>query len=110
MISVGANIFFDPTHSELAVADAILAVTVASPPLPAEKLNLLAVRTVDPPSRLSLSASDVGQAAAGSASKEGVWRPKKGGVSRGVLRAMFEMCTERGGVGQEVLDGLERFT
>ncbi|CAD6566742.1 MAG: Exosome complex component RRP42 [Alectoria sarmentosa] len=115
VISVGENVFFDASRPELAVADAVLAVTVTSAP-PASSttgLNLLAVRTIDPPSRLSAPAAEMpGQAGAGidpEGEKEGVWRPRKGGVKRGVLRRMVQMCVEGGGVGEEVLGGLGQF-
>lgn len=113
MISVGENIFFDPSHAELAVADTVLAVTVASsssPSASASELNLpnlLAVRTIDPPSGLSSLAAETEQNGPG---EEGVWTPKKGGMSRIILRKMVGMCIERGGVGIEVLEGLEGFT
>ena len=41
--------------------------------------------------------------------EEGVWKPRKGGVKRGVLGRMVRMCVERGGVGEEVLAGLGGF-
>ncbi len=114
MISVGDNIFFDPTHAELAVADAVLAVTVAASSSSSSSLNLLAVRTIDPPSRLSSPAAEAGMAgsgvASGGAGEEGLWRPKKGGMNRGVLARMVGMCVQGGGVGEEVLRGLEGFT
>ena len=110
VISVGSNIFFDPSHAELAVADAIVAVTIASPSAASseEDLSLLAIRTIDPPSRLSSSAADA--ETGGGEKEEGVWKAKKGGVRRDVLGRMVGMGTERGGVGAEVLDGLEGFT
>ena len=109
VISVGTNIFFDPSHAELAVADAVVAVTIASPSTSEpDSLNLLAIRTIDPPSRLSASAADA--ETGGVKEEEGVWKAKKGGVRRDVLGRMVGMCTERGGVGAEVLDGLEGFT
>ena len=110
VISVGTNIFFDPSHAELAVADAVVAVTVASSENGAEELRLLAVRTIDPPSRLSSSAADAETGGAGVGGEEGVWRAKKGGVSRDVLGKMVRMGTAPGGVGVEVLGGLEGFT
>lgn len=76
-------------------------------------LDLLAVRTIDPPSRLSASAAEMGQAGAGidaDGEKEGVWKPRKGGVKRGVLRRMVQMCVQGGGVGEEVLGGLGEFS
>lgn len=103
------NIFFDASRDELAVADAVLAFTVGASSSPSTGLNLLAVRTIDPPSRLSASAAEVGQAGAGidvEGEKEGVWKPRKGGMKRGVLGRMVRMCVERGGVGEEVLGGL----
>ncbi|KAL2046865.1 hypothetical protein N7G274_000883 [Stereocaulon virgatum] len=108
VISVGDNIFFDPSHAELAVADAVIAVTIASSTSENRndgELSLLAIRTIDPPSRLSSLAAEVGQAG-----EDGAWKPKKGGMSRSVLRKMVGMCVEKGGVGQEVLGGLEGFT
>lgn len=67
VMSVGGNIVFDPTREELAVADAALAVSFGEDPYAAtsdglgptsgqkrkRNLRLLAVRTVDPPSRLT---------------------------------------------------------
>lgn len=38
--------------------------------------------------------------------EEGVWKARKGGVRREVLRRMVQMCVEGGGVGEEVLRGL----
>jgi len=109
VISVGQNIFFDPAQSELAVADAVLAVTVSASLSKGEEggLDLLAVRTIDPPSRMSAAASEVGKVGEGG---EGAWKAQKGGMSRAVLRRMVGMCVEKGGVGEEVLGGLEGFT
>ncbi len=74
------------------------------------------MRTIDPPSRLSASAAEVGQAGAGTdddgeggKKEEGVWKPRKGGVERRVLGRMVRMCVEGGGVGEEVLGGLGEF-
>jgi len=70
-------------------------------------LDLLAVRTIDPPSRMSAAAGEVGM---GDGGGEGGWRAMKGGMGRAVLGRMVRMCVERGGVGEEVLGGLEGFT
>lgn len=109
VISVGQNIFFDPTHSELAVADAVLAVTVGTFSDPSEKggLDLLALRTIDPPSRTSAIAGDVETA---DQAEEGVWSVRKGGLGRAVLTRIVGLCVEKGGVGEEVLNGLDGFT
>lgn len=109
------NIFFDPSREELAVADAVLAVTVGasfSPSSTTPHLNLLAVRTIDPPSRLSASAAEVGQQVGSvgiGGGDEGVWKPQRGGMKRGTLARMVRMCVEGGGVGEEVLGGLGEF-
>ena len=86
----------------------MLAVTVGADPSSEDAgLQLLAVRTIDPPSRLSSSGNELGQVAE---SAEGGWKARKGGMSRGVLKRMVGMCVEKGGVGEEVLKGLEGFS
>lgn len=87
----------------------MLAVTVGACSVKSEDsgLDLLAVRTIDPPSRMSAAASEVGK---GNGGGEGAWRATKGGMSRAVLGKMVRMCVDRGGVGDEVLRGLEGFT
>ena len=37
----------------------------------------------------------------------GVWRPRRGGVKRSVISRMVKMVLEKGGVGEEVMEGLE---
>ena len=109
VISVGDNILFDPSREELSVADAVVAVTLTSSSQSGPKL--LAIRTIDPPSRLSSSSS----AALGDElgfgeddkEKEGTWKPRRGGMKRSVLKKMVGMCVKPGGVGEEVLSGLE---
>ena len=39
--------------------------------------------------------------------EEGVWRPPLGGMKRDVIGRVIEMVTREGGVGEEVLAGLE---
>lgn len=52
VMTVGENIIFDPSKEELAAAEAVLAVSVASSS-EQEGMKLLAIRTIDPPSRLT---------------------------------------------------------
>ena len=131
-MAVGSNIIFDPTREELAVADAVLAVSLTSLPLVSEilvvedkqisRLQLLSIRTIDPPSHLTTAGvpDSVNTATGGMAAtaqvvpgadlgpeKEGVWRPPQGGVKRGLIGKIVQMCLETGGVGEEVLMGLE---
>lgn len=113
VISVGDNIFFDPAREELAVADAVCAVTVGTVDSSQSKgatkggnpeLRLLSLRTIDPPARLAAAASttDAGD-------DQGVWRPARGGMKRATIGKMVKMVLEAGGVGEEVMKGLRGF-
>ncbi|MCJ1401276.1 hypothetical protein MMC11_004488 [Xylographa trunciseda] len=133
VMAVGSNIVFDPTREELAVADAVLAISFTILPSASEKsvtddnniskLRLLSIRTIDPPSRLTSAGipDSANTATGGTASstqaisgadagseKEGVWHPPQGGMKRGLIGKMVQMCLERGGVGEEVLAGLDK--
>ena len=135
VMAVGDNIIFDPAKEELAVADAALAVSVGEAPLAEHhdgddkddaaskrKLRLLSIRTIDPPSRLTHpGVPNAANAAYGAAATQtqpeartaeteavdGVWKPPRGGVSRGVLAALVQRALEKGGVTDEILDGLD---
>ena len=122
-MSVGAEtILFDPTKEELAVADAVLAISVTESH--DNTLKVVALRTIDPPSRLtssgipntlnttsssqqqqSLSPADV-LALREKDQAQSVWRPPRGGVSRALVARMIKGVVERGGVGEEVMEGL----
>ncbi|KAL8788123.1 MAG: hypothetical protein Q9213_001881 [Squamulea squamosa] len=113
VISVGDNIFFDPSREELAVADAVCAVTVGTFDTPAStgkhrerapKLRLLSLRTIDPPARLAAAASTTEME-----DDQGTWRPARGGMNRAIVVRMVKMVLEAGGVGEEVMAGLEGF-
>ncbi|PGH08509.1 hypothetical protein AJ80_07829 [Polytolypa hystricis UAMH7299] len=147
VVTVGENIIFDPTQEEISVAEAVHAVSVArsgttSSTLSLSKpnqqhqpsnLKLLAIRTIDPPSRLtnpgvpnSENAATIGGGSATEAGTEssstvtaetstffsgeevpGVWRPRRGGVKRAVISKIVETVLRKGGVGDEVMEGLE---
>lgn len=123
VISVGDNIIFDPSKEELGVAETALAVSVAeSPRDPAKpsqrQLRLLAVRTIDPPSRLTppgvpntMNVATSGNAGAAQQKQqgdtEGVWRAPLGGTKFTVVNDIIETVLSQGGVADEVLDGLE---
>lgn len=87
-------------------------------------LRLLSVRTIDPPSRLtppgvpnSVTASSWGQGDATQKNPDarqaeiadvaGVWKAPRGGMKPAVLSAMVAKVLAKGGVADEVLDGLE---
>lgn len=106
VIAVEDNIIFDPTREEIAVADTLLAVSVArdSDPDSGNALKLLSIRTVDPPSRLTQPASPE---TADQGETPGAWKPRRGGVKRATIARIVKMVIKRGGVGEEVLHGLE---
>jgi exosome complex component RRP42 len=136
VMAVKENIIFDPSKEELAVAEVVLAVSIGELPRGVENramdvdsvkgvrdLRLLAVRTIDPPSRLTHPGvpntlnTATGGSAAGTTeiassqretmSEEGVWQPPRGGAKRKLIAAMIQKVLERGGVAEEVLDGLD---
>jgi len=145
VMTVGDNIIFDPSKEELAVAESVLAMSFTSSSTPSahsaatdvpngssgQALKLLAIRTIDPPSRLtppgvpnSLNpATNAGappSTGPGNATaqqqvplellaeqeKEKVWSPPRGGMKRALLARIIKMVVEKGGVGEEVLSGL----
>lgn len=124
VVSVGENVIFDPSREEIAVADAVLAISVTRD-TEAGNLKLLSIRTIDPPSRLTQPAvpnsenvnmlgataptEDIAvlNPATGEEEVPGVWRPRRGGVKRSVIANMIKTVLKRGGVGEEVLEGLE---
>ena len=134
VMAVKDNIIFDPSKEELAVAEVVLAISVgegsqgiggAGMDLDSGKtrdLRLLAVRTIDSPSRLTspgvpnaLNTASGGTAATTEQTltqretlvEEGVWQPPRGGAKRKLIVAMIQKVLEQGGVAEEVLDGLE---
>lgn len=122
VISVGENVMFDPSREEIAVADAVLAISVTRDD-EIQGLKLLSIRTIDPPSRLTQpgipnsenvnmlgatgAAEDAAFPAPGQEEVVGVWRPRRGGVKRSVISGMIKTVLKKGGVGEEVLEGLE---
>lgn len=131
VIAVGENVIFDPSREEIAVAEALLAVTIGdgenhdqqthATVNPTRNLRLLAMRTIDPPSRLTQPGvpNEINTATGGvtkgaldqmetrDADVSGVWKPPRGGIKRGIISKMVRMVLKPGGVGEEVLSGLE---
>lgn len=133
VVAVGDNVIFDPAKEELAVAETALAVSVAEVRKERSKgdmeidsgreLRLLSIRTVDPPSRLTPPgvANAVNVATSGTPAKqsqqqqqemdgqppEGVWKAPLGGTKFGVLDGIIQAVLDKGGIADEVLDGLE---
>lgn len=100
------------------MADAVVAISAAQGQ--DGQMKMVALRTVDPPSRLTAAGvpNSADTTAGGGLSAEEtlklrekdvgqtVWRPPRGGVSRMLLSQMIKAVVEQGGVGQEVMDGL----
>jgi exosome complex component RRP42 len=123
VMAVKDNIIFDPSKEELAVAEVVLAVSIGELSQGVGDLRLLAIRTIDPPSRLTHPGvpntlnTATGGSAAGTTEQassqretmveEGVWQPPRGGAKRKLIAAMIQKVLERGGVAEEVLDGLD---
>ncbi|KAK8143107.1 hypothetical protein G3M48_007709 [Beauveria asiatica] len=124
VVAIEANVIFDPSREELAVADTALAVSVAeahgtmttttTTTRGRRELRLLSMRTVDPPSRLTppgvphapTSAQQQQQRQTGE-TPAGVWKAPLGGTKFGVVDAILQAVLEKGGVADDVLDGLE---
>lgn len=133
-MSVASNIIFDPSRDELAVADSVLALSVGQNTASSEGLKILAIRTIDPPSRLTNAGTPIVDQSTTSTSgnpsipnasskkaeadtfavnersrEEGgsVWRAPRGGVKRSVIGRVIKMVIEKGGVAEEVLEALE---
>lgn len=122
VVVIGGNIIFDPSKEELAVADSVLAISLAKSGHHADgtpELSLLALRTVDPPSRMTAPGLTDAQSAGGEetatskatqAGSEGsVWTPPSGGTKRGLVSRAVNMCLGKDGVANEVLIGLQNF-
>lgn len=104
---------FDPSREEIAVADAVLAISVTRD-TEAGNLKLLSIRTIDPPSRLTQpavpnsenvnmlgatpSTDDVAvlNPATGEEEVPGVWRPRRGGLKRSVIAHMIKAVLKKG--------------
>ncbi|GBF63873.1 exosome complex component [Trichophyton mentagrophytes] len=124
VISVGQNVIFDPSREEIAVADSVFCVSVARDENKQTSgpggLRLLAIRTIDPPARMThpgvpdaINAATIGLTTAdtsnvsASTESEGVWTPRRGGVKREVVSRIAKLVLQPGGVGDEVMEGLE---
>lgn len=122
VMSVGDNIFYDPSQEELAVADSVLAISVIGQAADAA-LKIISMRSVDPPSRLTAAGvpRDLNTAGGGSVSVSNaealarrevdtnmkVWRPPRGGIKRALLSRVINTIV-KDGVVADVLDALSK--
>jgi exosome complex component RRP42 len=124
IVSIGKNLFFDPTKEEISVADNIIAVSVGYTS-PKRTLQILSLRLIDPPSRVtnpgipnSINASVSGNKATlqetilarESSDNSGVWNPPRGGLPRSLVPKIMTAVLGSGsrGIVQEVFDGLDK--
>lgn len=118
VMTVGSNIIFDPSKEELAVADAVVAISAAQDK--SGNLSMVALRTVDPPSRLTAAGvpNNANSTAGGFSAAEAlelrekdagmtVWRPPRGGMGRAQVSRIIKAVIGQGGMGQEVMEGLQ---
>lgn len=121
---VAENVIFDPSSTELAVADGVLAISVGRVSTGRDStgqnvVKILAVRSLETPARdtmkgvprdaVAATANEGGQVSGTTdAVIPGVWKPKVGGVKRAVLMEVAKVIVG-GGVGAEVLEGLDGF-
>jgi exosome complex component RRP42 len=120
VITIDTNVIFDPSKEELAVAEAVVAISVRLP-TDSTSPKVLTMRTIDPPSRLtppgipnSINTATGGAtvtheeaiAAREGANERGVWAPPRGGLKRGLIGSIIKAILGPGGVAQEVMDGL----
>lgn len=114
VLVVGENMIFDPSREELAVADAIVAVSVGKSVVGEEKeeLRILAVRMIETPARDTMKGVPASGESVEGQDVPGVWKSKLGGVKRSLLKNVTRVVMEddgRSGVAKEVVDGLEGF-
>jgi exosome complex component RRP42 len=114
VVVVGGNVVFDPSREELAVADAVVAVSVGLARIGGEEeeLRILAVRMVETPARDTMKGVPASGESVEGQDVPGVWKPKLGGIKRSMLKEIVKAVTGndgRSGVAKEVLDGLAGF-
>lgn len=110
VITVSDNTIFDPSHSELAVADSILAVSVApaTTSTSSPSYQILSSRMIDTPARDTMRGVPRDGEVAEGREVPGVWKPRVGGVKRDVLKQVIKQVLS-GGVAEDVMSGLEGF-
>ena len=104
VVVVGENVVFDPTREELAVADGVVAVSVGEEG--GGGFQILATRMVDSPARDTMKGVPLSGEVGEGVEVPGVWRPRVGGIKRGVLKKAINAVVKEG-VAKDVMDGLD---
>ncbi|EHY60338.1 Exosome complex component rrp42 [Exophiala dermatitidis] len=116
VVVVGENAIFDPSREELAVADGLVAVSVATSSSSSgggerqeeENYRVLAVRMIDTPARDTMKGVPRSGEAQEGVDVPGVWRPRVGGIKRSLLKAVIKAVVVDG-VARDVMTGLDGF-
>ncbi len=122
VVVVGENAIFDPSREELAVADGVVAVSVGSTAASGEETKeksakeneeeeeykILAVRMIDTPARDTMRGVPMSNEGGEGVDVPGVWKPRVGGIKRGVLKTVAKIVIQ-GGVARDVMAGLDGF-
>ncbi|KAF2735517.1 hypothetical protein EJ04DRAFT_434862 [Polyplosphaeria fusca] len=122
-MAVDQNIIFDPCKEELAVADAVLAVACTDSTSSPSGAQVIAIRTIDPPSHLTplgvpnaMNSATGGVVPASTAdaitqrellASSDVWTPPRGGMKRALVGQIVKAVVEKGGVAEEVIQALQ---
>lgn len=108
VIAVGENIIFDPSGTELAVADGVLAMSIAKQTAQSRsEVRIVAVRMLQTSARNTFKG--VPRSEGGNEWDEvpGVWKSKVGGIKRSALSKATKIILAD--VGKEVIGSLEAF-
>lgn len=108
VVVVGESVIFDPSREELAVADAVVAVSVGVGGSDGKELRLLATRMINTPARDTMKGVPQSGEVQEGIDVPGVWKPRVGGIKRSVLKSVIKEVFA-GGVAKDVLDGLDGF-
>ncbi|KAL2435200.1 hypothetical protein ABEF95_014423 [Exophiala dermatitidis] len=115
VVVVGENAIFDPSREELAVADGLVSVSVATTSSGSsgegqeeENYRVLAVRMIDTPARDTMKGVPRSGEAQEGVDVPGVWRPRVGGIKRSLLKAVIKAVIVDG-VARDVMTGLDGF-
>lgn len=114
VLVVGESMIFDPSREELAVADAVVAVSVGASAVAGDKeeFRILAVRMIETPARDTMRGVPASGENIEGQEVPGVWSPKLGGIKRSLLKNVMKVVLGedgRKGVAKEVVDGLQGF-
>lgn len=107
--AVSENVLFDPSHEELKVADAIIAVSVGQAGS-TQDLKILSTRMIDTPARDTMKGvpRETEDKILDQSNVQGVWQPKLGGIKRSVLKNVVKLVIS-GGVAKDIMEGLDGF-